>query len=183
MALRGGVVARGGGVDVVLVEVLRGGETVWEHVLLLVEGRKLWLDGGGVDTVLVETNLNLRRNVEELVGGNVHFDVERGNEQLFGEVPDMNIVNGKNAWDFEDVFNNVSGVNGLWGPLQKNSGGGFAQGKGRGKDDAGNNKRHQGVRVESPGVVSFPNEEGSNNNTNVTKGITKHVEVDALHVH
>lgn len=140
-----------------------------------------------MDAVLVKTlanrgsllHVSLRSVTLEVV---VDADVKTGNELGVAELPDVEVVNTLNTRKVLDVVANIVHFNAVGNSLEENAGCGLAERNGRAKDDDCNDERNGRIEVVAASELALPDDDGCDNDTNVSKSVSHDVQEDSLHV-
>ncbi|GKT64693.1 hypothetical protein ColTof3_12032 [Colletotrichum tofieldiae] len=174
--------AEGGGA-VVLDDLL-----LFAGVVVLVVAAELGLDGGRVDAVGVEALAGALGELHVLLAalggdGEVDVDVQGGDDLGVGELPDVDVVAAEDAGQVLDILADLLEVNVVGGGLEENLGGRLGEGNGRLENDEGDEQGDGGVGVEAAGPVGQPDDEGSDDDTDVAESVADDVENHGIHSH
>lgn len=112
----------------------------------------------------------------------VHLDVQAGNDLGVAELPDVQVVTADDSGEILDILLDPSDVKMDGDRLEKDAARGFAEGDCAEKDDNGDEKRDGGVEIVAPLVGSEPNEEGTDDHTDVAESVAKDVKEYTAHV-
>lgn len=141
-------------------------------VVVLFIKAELWLDGRRVNAVCVQASPNCASELHvacrtltlEVI---VHLHVERSNQFGITELPDMKVVAAQDSREVDDIALNILNVDASGSGLEKNAGSGLAKRDGGAENDDGDDQRNQRIRVETPRVVSEPDDQSRSDDTNV----------------
>lgn len=125
------------------------------RVVVLRVQAELWLDGGRVNAVLMETVANGASELHVSCGTfsleiKVDLNVQACNQLGVAQLPNMNVVAANDARQELNVFLNLVNIDAKWNSLEKDARGGLAEWNGRGENDTGDEKRDCRVQVEAP---------------------------------
>ena len=140
----------------------------------------LGLDRGAVDSVVVQARANLPGEIHVLVtagrrDGEVHLNVQRGNEARVVELPDVNVVAANYALQILDVFPYLLQVDVLGSRLEQDLGSREGKRDGRAEDNDRDEERDGRIGIEASRPVGEPNNQSCGNNSHVTQSISNDV--------
>lgn len=149
---------------------------------------ELGLDGGAVNTVAVQTLTHTTGQAHvalaAVVGdGEGDLNVQGSDNLGVGQLPDVDVVAAENALEILNVFADVVEVDVVGRGLQEDLGGGLGQGDGGLEDDQRDEEGDDRVRVHAVGPFGLPDNQRSNNDTNVAQSVTDDVEDHGVHAH
>jgi hypothetical protein len=155
-------------------------------VVLGVEA-ELGLDSRGVDAVGVQAAADSERELHVTSGSltlEVEFDldVQAADELGVAELPDVDVVARHDAREIFNIGLDVVHADAGGDCLKENARCGLAEGNGGCEDDGSDNERDGRVHVETPAVVSEPDEERSGDNADISESIAQNVKEDTAHV-
>lgn len=148
----------------------------------------LGLDRGAVDPIVVQARPDLAGEIHVLVAagcrnGEVHLDVQRGDEACVVELPDVDVVAANHALQVLDVFTYLLQVNVLGRRLEKNLGRREGERDGGAKDNDGDEERDGGIGVEASGPVGEPDNQSCGDDSHVAQSISNDVKNHGVHAH
>lgn len=154
---------------------------------LLVE-TELRLNGCAVNTEAVEAFACSSGQFHVLlptVGVDMEGDLEMhaGDDLRVGELPDVDVVAADDAGEGLDVLTDLGDADVLRGGLQEDLGGGTRQGDGRLENNGCDEERYCRVGVELAGPVSQPDDQGGDNDADVSEGIANYMQDHGVHAH
>lgn len=112
----------------------------------------------------------------------VDADMKTGDELGVAELPDVEVVDALDTGEILNVVADIVHLDTVRDGLKENARCGLAERNSRTKDDDGNDKRNGRVEVVAAGELALPDDDGSDNDTNVSKSIAHDVQEDSLHV-
>lgn len=148
----------------------------------------LGLDRGAVDPIVVQALPDLPGEIHILVtagrrDGEVHLDVQRGNEACVVQLPDVNVVAADYALQVLDVFPDLLEIDVLGCRLEQDLGSRKGKRDGRAEDDHGDEERDGRIGVEASRPVREPDNQGCGNDSHVTQSISNDVKNHGVHAH
>ncbi|GKT41798.1 uncharacterized protein ColSpa_01978 [Colletotrichum spaethianum] len=172
-----------GGAAVVLDNLfLLGGAVV------LVVAAELGLNGGCVNAVGVEALAGALGELHVLLtalggDGEVDVDVQGGDDLGVGELPDVDVVAAEDTGQVLDVLADLLEVNVVRGGLEENLGSRLGEGNSGLENNESDEQRDGGIGVEAAGPVGQPDDEGSDDDTNVAESVADDVKNHGVHSH
>lgn len=149
---------------------------------------ELGLDGDTVNTVAVEALPGPFDQLHVLlaavcIDGEGHLEMQACHHLGIRQLPDVNVVAADDARQLLDILADVLDANVFGGCLEEDSGSSEGE-RDRGlEDDGRDQERHGGIGVVLARQVGEPDDESSDDDTNIAQRIAEDVEDHGIHAH